>query len=975
MWSGWNEYLRGEIMDYSALLMFCAPRFLKSILAAWTNDAPLADGAINIGADYFTKKTDNFLEGRRVERLFADIADRVLSDVGGFIQNEHKRLKPGDVKLIAESCMDIISSRDFVEKCLSLNLDCDLVCDHILKNEFPENIGYSRDDFSSILRFIVGRYISILHALPEFNTRAFGAILRGNDEILDKVSQIHEQISSLDRRATDSVEDVEAQYRKNFIKNNDKIRLIGLDARNISKVYDLSIAYISLKVLDGASDDGKSFEDAISIRADSSKFRILVGSAGSGKTTLLSWLAYNCAKRSFSGDISAYNSLIPVVIRVREFASSELPRSGGIITSQKGVRDSALDQNWVSMQISKGKFLFLIDGLDELVDYRREEVIEWVLDQVRAFPDSHFFVSSRPYAVGSLEDSLRGDGIKFSRMKIEPMDVVQIEKFIERWYDSYSQASLDVDHVDRLERSRERLIHSMQNNGNLRGIAKNPLLCSLFCFVNADREGFVPSARGDIYEIAAETLLERREVERSIKAPDGVQLNKSQKFKILSYVSEYFFRKMKSQLGFDEICGPLSEYLPSLGIDPIMTTKILRHLVERSQILRSPSDGQVDFSHKTFQEFFCAKRFVDLNLKEEISENFFVKEYSEIVLFFCAIAPSRIAGEVMLFAVSGLDSFMSIARKGLKSNNIRSKLIFLYICLTEVSEVDTYLRERIMGRIDLILPPKSLSEADEIALAGGGVISAMAQFTQKKYSKYWHFCAHALIHTFDEEALPLLARFALLEAKDVDVVLVEGKRFFEGVRYNKIVLSRCKTIERIVVKNQSDFDLFLSLPGLREAKISGYNGDLRAGGIKDSVERLEVEGYRGEALSGVVEKFPSVRTLKISDCLASDYGELGKLKKLVRLTISSQYIRDIDFVRSLQNLEELDVEECVSLPERESVYAINHSIRLRSVSVPYMAWFDKIDGRFWKSEDSIEITDVDDDEFGDRFEFEAPDFD
>ena len=49
-------------------------------------------------------------------------------------------------------------------------------------------------------------------------------------------------------------------------------------------------------------------------------------------------------------------------------------------------------------------------------------------------------------------------------------------------------------------------------------------------------------------------------------------------------------------------------YLPTLNGNP---DEILKFLLERTGMLRSPAEGSVDFVHRTFQEFLAAKRLVD----------------------------------------------------------------------------------------------------------------------------------------------------------------------------------------------------------------------------------------------------------------------------------------------------------------------------------------------------------------------------
>src|SRR5262249_53203058 len=160
-----------------------------------------------------------------------------------------------------------------------------------------------------------------------------------------------------------------------------KIQLFGVDSRGLEKKYDLSIGYISLTISNDKNPTGGSIEEVLSgEQIAEARFSLITGAPGSGKTTILSWLALNCADRSLQDALAALNSLTPVFFAFREYADQELPKGKAILTTQVGALSDTLDPKWVRQQLKRGRFLFLLDGFDEVNEQRRERVATWIAD-------------------------------------------------------------------------------------------------------------------------------------------------------------------------------------------------------------------------------------------------------------------------------------------------------------------------------------------------------------------------------------------------------------------------------------------------------------------------------------------------------------------------------------------------------------------------------------------------------------------
>lgn len=713
--------------------------------------------------------------------------------------------------------------------------------------------------------------------------------------------------------------------------------MFGIDARSLLKRYELSIGYINLTLSDPDLSRAAPTEDVLSSsEVMESQVNVIVGAPGSGKTTIFSWIALNCAARMLQKGLTQLNSLTPVFIALREYADRELPMGDEILKVQLGAKAGAIKADWTAAQVRRGSFLFMLDGYDEVGANRRLEMSNWLRQLIESFPDSKFFISTRPYAASDLIDCI--DEFDHNILDVEPMDISQIIKFVDHWYRAYAHDAEDRLQLERLRAAHERLKESLELSSTLRAISSNPLLCALICFVNADRDGFVPTARGDLYEIASETLLERRERERKIVVAADFNLTRQQKFKIMGFIAEYFFSRRSTQLPQVDIVKHIETFLPALGLDARYGEEIVRYLIERSQILRSPDEGSVDFSHKTFQEYFFARRIVDANLREPVAADFFLPDTHEVVLFVCALAPSEFVEWILRKSVE------QITNK--KTPEVRNKIIFLYSCVTEAAEISPELRKLVSDKLSLVLPPKSIDEAESLGSAGRSVIEPLAKFAVERHRRHWSMCATALVATMEDEAFPALAAYAKLGDKRIDDILLGAKRFFESDRYNTIVLKHCSHIRELRVGDRFDFELMNALQGLRRISIVSYDDDFEGLTSKDTVEELLISGISGSKTLEFLAFFPKLKHLEVSGSpWLDDFSGITKCSRLETLKIESEALTSAHFVKGLNSLRSVDLEECLNLTD---VREIDNLLKVSDVSLPYASLYEQLNPRLRK---------------------------
>lgn len=163
-------------------------------------------------------------------------------------------------------------------------------------------------------------------------------------------------------------------------------------------------------------------------------------------------------------------------------------------------------------QLRSGRALVLIDGVDELTEVRREETRRWLRELVATFPAARYVVTTRPAAVPS--DWLGRDD--FDVAELEPMSAVEVPVFVQRWHEAMREQCDTDEQQAELTAYEKRLLGALATQRHLRSLARFPLLCALLCALHRDRRGQLPGNRMELYDVALQMLLERRDRERQL---------------------------------------------------------------------------------------------------------------------------------------------------------------------------------------------------------------------------------------------------------------------------------------------------------------------------------------------------------------------------------------------------------------------------------------------------------------------------
>ncbi|MCC3409667.1 MAG: NACHT domain-containing NTPase [Microcoleus sp. PH2017_10_PVI_O_A] len=313
---------------------------------------------------------------------------------------------------------------------------------------------------------------------------------------------------------------------------------------------------------------------------------IMLGKPGAGKTTLLQYIALHCDEIEFKP------KLVPVFISLKTLVENvkhteEIDILGYIY--KKYCRSNVFKQELESL-LSHGRMLFLLDGLDEVL----EEKISYVNNLIGdPYTRNRFIISCRKEFKAYQSKNFA----RFIFVKIADFDRTQRDYFIEKWFDEVvviaQQRSVKAnDLIKKLDRP---------ENQRILELTDTPLLLHLICLIFQER-GDLPSKRVDLYREAIDLLLKNWNQFNERLHIDVLELKT-----VLRRIAAITFETGKSSFEEAEISPIIANFPQTLS-----NTEVLSGLIIKK------GWRQYAFSHQTFQEYLTAEEFV--NSKQPLSQ-------------------------------------------------------------------------------------------------------------------------------------------------------------------------------------------------------------------------------------------------------------------------------------------------------------------------------------------------------------------
>jgi hypothetical protein len=902
------------------LLLGLGAAVVKVACKIWLRDNSFASDASSDVVDIVKEKLSGELDQRKARRLFEDLEEPVAKKLGYLREHEMARMPDNEWEAAILGVGDTLRRAQFTDEDI-FSGDLDPL---YLRRKIAAGSARATRDLSEAATEVYGRLLTeccayvveLTTTLPRFVPGAFAEVLRRETTILQRCAEILDRMPTTEKANADVTReeaDFTAAYRRQVVSQLDRLELFGVTVSESVRGYPLSTAYIPLSVngdslqrdpakLGSFTGDFLGDYSSQSLRIDEAltgtSRLFLRGEAGSGKTTLLQWLAVRAARQDFPEQLSSWNDLIPFLVRLRRSVGKELPAPEDFV-NEVG-RHIAVDmpRDWVHRLLHSGRALLLVDGVDELPESQRRPARDWLTTLLNTFPNASYVITSRPGAAASTWL----DAQSFDAAEIQPMGWTDVMEFVRHWHAAFRADSTDADNRDRLTASETTILKALHARRHLRMLAASPLLCALLCALNLDRRAQLPDERMELYAIALDMLLERRDTERLMSSAGDLQLSKTVKSLLLEDLAYWLIRSGWSDAPRDRVADRFARRLmsiPRAGTEDGST--VLDALIVRSGLIREPIAGRIDFVHRTFEEYLAASAAVKDDEVGELVRNAHDDQWREVIVMAAGHVQPRHQREEMLRGI--------LTRAEAEPRKRQLLQTLAVACLETSPQLDQQLHGQIQAIAESLLPPRGIRQAEVLATIGEPLLDLLAQRPARGVRQ-----AAATIRAASlvggEAALPIITACGHVPSDTVRRELYRAWPLFDPEEYARAVLSETPNMSNTTIDSPS------LISGLKHI----YH-----------LEALHIDFREGYGDLQFIRDLPEIVTLNIrSDPALHDLAPLAghRFLKRVMLYKCGQHV-DLTPIAALPMLHHISFDA----RQATNVYAIRECEKIEQIAI------------------------------------------
>jgi hypothetical protein len=790
----------------ATLAVSVGPAIAKAILKLWLKDKPFLESIGESINDLISAKTKDVFEKKKAERQFQEIGDRVAQNLFHLFESDGGHLDENGKSAVALAVSDTLEKTPITAQfVLDRRLDPIELANHLLKARPGATIGLSELETALYERIITetSRYIvDIASQLPAFTERSFAELIKKGDQLVEICNKILSEVKRIQEGSeqTNSEQNAarfETEYRLAVGRKLDELELFGVDfTSSINRRHRLSVAYVTLDVQQktkvsskpnsgsgvatiNSKKDRDEGEDLMPVDVALKQTRRLLirGQAGSGKTTLLQWVAVMAASHGFDASLSDWNSFVPFFVRLRDYVDKGLPKPEDFPIAVTPSIAGLMPKGWVHEKLKSGNAIILVDGVDEMREAQRADVRVWLKELRDSFPDARIIVSSRPTAIK--EGWMDAEG--FDDAELQPMELSDIYSFIEHWHSAVRNQLQDEAEIQQLIGLQDHLKLVVRSTPPIRSLTTNPLLCAMLCALNRDRRQNLPSDRIELYEACCHMLAERRDKERRVAMQDYPQLSYRQKRPLIEDLAYWFMSNGWSvvlrQQAEDRLTRRLAN-MPGL-MQNLSGSDVMRLFIDRTGLLREPQPGHVDFTHRTFQEFFAAKAALDEGDIGVLIKAAHEDQWREMIVLAAGLASQKTRETL----ITGL------IQRGDDEPGARHSLHLLAVsCLETSVALEPSVMKEVEARLQKLVPPNNVGEAVGLASAGDLAVPHL-RFSHRLYAVEAASCIRALAIIATDAALEALGTYANDRRQTVFNALVKAWQSFDKIEFAKRIFA------------------------------------------------------------------------------------------------------------------------------------------------------------------------------------------
>ena len=367
---------------------------------------------------------------------------------------------------------------------------------------------------------------------------------------------------------------------------------------------------------------------------EQSNFLVVLGDLGTGKSTLAQYLFYDMLKM-FNDDPIRYPAPILIPLReVRKEISLE-----GVMISHFARHGLSCDFNRFMHLLRLGKLIIIFDGFDEMADR-----VDWIVTQnnfselIRAVEDkgkvfltcrTHYFKDRSEQSrlmVGKSPSMSSNETDLYRNLKQFPgADLVYLQEFDTHQIKSY----LKKVRPDEYEADWKKI----QQIHNLEELAHRPLLLDMIVNSLPQLEKHEEVNAANLYTIFTNLWIQREREKGSERVLDS-----KLKQAIVLQLSWWMWHEEIEEIHYTKLVSFLRQFERGKGWSKEDMDIIFREMM-RASFLKRDNDGNFSFMHRSFMEFFLAKRIhISFSLSAEaILKILNTRRFDRKIVFFLTL--------------------------------------------------------------------------------------------------------------------------------------------------------------------------------------------------------------------------------------------------------------------------------------------------------------------------------------------------
>ncbi|WP_313637964.1 hypothetical protein [Paenibacillus sp.] len=302
---------------------------------------------------------------------------------------------------------------------------------------------------------------------------------------------------------------------------------------------------------------------------------IITGTGGMGKSTLM---------RDLFLKVLEQTSLVPIFVELKDINGTN---NGLVHCAYKTIHNLGFDleEEYFIKAMELGKFVFFLDGFDEIENSSRDKVGKELLELTEIYEDNYYIISSR-------ESREFNSWFNFKQLDMNEMSLDMAVKLISLLeYNDEVKKNFIIALKDKLFSE-----HT--------SFASNPLLLTIM-FMTYNQFAEIPEKKHEFYEAAFDVLYSKHDATKGLVRDRLTKLSSSEFKRILNIVSMLSYLDNKIAFNNSNLLEYIS-YAKKIEEKDFNEDDFKEDLIKSVCILIEEG-FQLKYTHRSFQEYFTAK--------------------------------------------------------------------------------------------------------------------------------------------------------------------------------------------------------------------------------------------------------------------------------------------------------------------------------------------------------------------------------